>query len=111
MPARSTKGSMTLSKQICEQIPAHVVPKLARDYGIDARQFSAWSHVVSQIYGQVMHTVGLNDFCDGLGRQVGSRGSRDRQSINLNCKPLPACVFCSDGGEAALRSAGAMLPP
>ncbi len=35
MPAKSTSGSMTLAKQICEQIPGHVVPKLARKYGID----------------------------------------------------------------------------
>lgn len=66
MPARTTKGSMTLAKQICEQIPAHLVPMLAREYSIDARRFSAWSHVVSQIYGHVTHAVGLNDICDGL---------------------------------------------
>lgn len=66
MPAKPTKCSMTLAKQICEQIPAHVVPRLAREYDIDARKFSPWSHVVSQIYGHMVHAVGLNDICDGL---------------------------------------------
>lgn len=66
MPVRTTRGSMTLAKQICEQIPAHVVPKLAREFRIDARRFSSWSHVVCQIYGHVTHAVGLNDICDGL---------------------------------------------
>lgn len=66
MPTRTTSGSMTLAKQLYEQIPAHVVPKLAREFGIDARRFSAWSHVVAQIYGHVVHAIGLNDICDGL---------------------------------------------
>jgi hypothetical protein len=57
---------MTVAKQICEQIPCHLVPKLARDHGVDARKFSAWSHVTAHICGQVTHAVGLNDICDGL---------------------------------------------
>ena len=66
MPAKSTRGKMTLVRQICELIPSHLVPKLARDYEIDARDFSAWSHTTAHIYGQLTHAVGLNDICDGL---------------------------------------------
>jgi hypothetical protein len=43
-----------------------MVPQLARDYEIDAREFSAWSHTTAHIYGQLTHAVGLNDICDGL---------------------------------------------
>lgn len=66
MPAKSTKKTMTLAKQICELIPAHMVPKLGRKYGITTRAFSEWSHVTAHLCGQVTHAVGLNDICDGL---------------------------------------------
>jgi hypothetical protein len=66
MPAKSTRGKMTLVRQTCELIPSHMVPKLEREYGIDARKFSAWSHTTAHIYGQLTHAVGLNDICDGL---------------------------------------------
>lgn len=66
MPAKSTRGKMTLVRQTCELIPSHMVPKLAREYDIDARKFSAWSHVTAHVYGQLTHAVGLNDICDGL---------------------------------------------
>ena len=53
---------------ICKLIPEHLVSKLARQYAIDqqARTFSPWSHVVSLLYAQLTHAVGLNDVCDGL---------------------------------------------
>jgi hypothetical protein len=57
---------MTLVRQTCEQIPTHMVAKLAREREIDARKFSPWSHTVAHIYGQLTHAVGLNDICDGL---------------------------------------------
>jgi hypothetical protein len=66
MPAKSTRKNMTLLRQICELIPTHMVPKLARKHDIDARKFSPWSHVVSHLHGQLTHAVGLNDICDGL---------------------------------------------
>jgi len=58
---------MVLLRQICELIPAHLVPVLARKHDVDARTFSAWSHVTSHLYGQLTHAVGLNDICDSLG--------------------------------------------
>jgi hypothetical protein len=66
MPAKPTKGKMTIVKQICEIIPSQEVPKLARKHEIDARKFSPWSHTVAHIYGQLTRSVGLNDICDGL---------------------------------------------
>jgi hypothetical protein len=55
-------------RQLVELIPAYLVPKLAREHGVDkkARDFSAFSHVVALIYGQLTHALSLNDICDGL---------------------------------------------
>jgi hypothetical protein len=54
--------------QICKLIPVHLVPKLARETGVEqkARTFTPWSHVVSLLYAQLSHALSLNDVCDGL---------------------------------------------
>src|SRR5438128_10034964 len=31
-----------------------------------ARSFSPWSHVVSMLFAQLTHAIGLNDVCDAL---------------------------------------------
>lgn len=58
----------TVLRQLIELIPAYLVPKLARAYGVDeqARTFSPWSHVVTLLYAQLYHALSLNDGCDGL---------------------------------------------
>ena len=55
-------------RQLCNLIPSHLVPKLARDTGVNklCRTFSAWSHVVAMLYAQFSHSIGLNDVCDSL---------------------------------------------
>jgi len=35
------------------------------------RKFSAWSHLVSMLYAQMTHSIGLNDLCDSLGLSSG----------------------------------------
>ena len=64
-PAHS---KFTILRQICNYIPAFLVPKIARVTGAEdkARSFSPWSHVVSLLYGQLSHSLGLNDLCDSL---------------------------------------------
>jgi hypothetical protein len=64
-------------RQICNYIPAYLVPRLAHETGVDekARTFSPWSHVVSLSYAQLTHSLSLNDVCDAL---------------QLNCGPLSA---------------------
>lgn len=44
-PARC---KFSILKQICNLIPPHLVPKIARETGVDkkARAFSPWSHIV-----------------------------------------------------------------
>jgi hypothetical protein len=63
-----TASNFTVLRQLCNYIPPHLVPKIARDTGVDeqARTFSPWSHVVSLCYAQVTHSIGLNDVCDAL---------------------------------------------
>ena len=63
-----TGSKLTVLRQMSKYIPNHLVPQLARDYGVDdqARTFSPWSHVVSLCYAQLTHSIGLNDVCDAL---------------------------------------------
>jgi hypothetical protein len=65
LPSRS---QFAVLRQICNLIPSYLVPKLAKESGVDkkARTFSPWSHLVSLIYAQLTHAIGLNDICDGL---------------------------------------------
>jgi hypothetical protein len=66
MPNRSTSKNRTVFRQICELIPPHLVPMMAREYGIRSRAFSPWSHLLSMLYAQFTHALGLNDVCDSL---------------------------------------------
>ena len=65
---KPTHGQFTILRQICNLIPEHLVPKLARQTKVDqqARTFSPWSHVVSLLHAQLSHSISLNDVCDGL---------------------------------------------
>jgi hypothetical protein len=65
---KPTPSKFSLLRQICNFIPPHLVPKLARDTGVEKqwRDFTPWSHVVSLIYAQLTHSLGLNDVCDAL---------------------------------------------
>ena len=87
IPSRS---QFAVFRQICCLIPAHLVPKLANETGVDkkARTFSPWSHLVSLIYAQLTHAIGLNDICDGLrlhnGLLVTLRGATPPSRNNLS---------------------------
>jgi hypothetical protein len=65
---KPTPSKFSLLRQICNFIPPHLVPKLARDTGVEKqwRDFTPWSHVVSLLYAQLTHSLGLNDVCDAL---------------------------------------------
>lgn len=67
-PTRPSVSKLSVLRQFCNWIPSHLVPKLARETGVDkfCRTFSAWSHVVAMLYAQLTHAIGLNDVCDGL---------------------------------------------
>ena len=65
---KPTNSRLTILNQLCNLIPPHLVPKLARETGVEekARTFSPWSHVVALIYAQLTHSLCLNDVCDAL---------------------------------------------
>jgi len=70
---KPTRSRLTLLRQLCNLIPNHLVPGLARQYDAEAksRTFKPWSHVVSLIYAQLTHALGLNDVCDALRLNAG----------------------------------------
>lgn len=72
-PHKPTRGKLSLLRQLCNLIPNHLVPKLARDTGVaeKSRTFSPWSHVVSLVYAQLTHALSLNDVCDALRLHAG----------------------------------------
>ena len=70
-------SKVNLLRQICNFIPEFLVPKLARETGVEkmVRTYSAWSHVVSLLYAQLTHSIGLNDVCDALSLHSGPLSS------------------------------------
>jgi Transposase DDE domain/Domain of unknown function (DUF4372) len=71
--AKRTGGQFSVLRQICEIIPPHLVPRLARAHGVDvqARDISPWSHVVVLLLAQFTHAIGLNDACDSARYHAG----------------------------------------
>src|SRR6266550_3094743 len=63
-----TRSQFNILRQICNFIPPHEVSKIARSTGAEdkSRSFKPWSHVVSLVYAQLTHSIGLNDLCDSL---------------------------------------------
>lgn len=96
-PARS---NFTILRQICNYIPPFLVPQLARTTGAEdkARSFTPWSHVVSLLYGQLSHSLGLNDLCDALqlhsGPLAGVRGATppSRNGLSHANRARPAAL-------------------
>jgi IS4 transposase len=70
-------SKLNLLRQICNFIPTFLVARLAKETKVDkkARTFSPWSHVVSLLYAQLTHSIGLNDVCDALSLHSGPLSS------------------------------------
>ncbi len=66
MPAKPAKRQSAIFRQVCELIPAYLVPKLARKHEVKSRAIKPWHHVVALLYAQFSHAMGLNDVCDAL---------------------------------------------
>src|SRR6266404_1871693 len=88
-------SKLNLLRQICNFIPAFLVPRLAQETGVEkkVRTFSAWSHVLSLLYAQLTHSIGLNDVCDALSLHSGPlsslRGATPPSRNNLsNCNKV-----------------------
>ena len=69
----SSKSKLTVLCQIAKLIPRNLIPKLAKEYGIDkkSRAFSPVSHVLALMFAQLSHAFGLNDVCDTLNNHSG----------------------------------------
>jgi hypothetical protein len=65
---KPTRSKFNILRQVCNLIPQHTVSKIARATGAEdkSRTFTPWSHVVSQCYAQLTHSISLNDVCDSL---------------------------------------------
>jgi hypothetical protein len=70
-------SKLNLLRQICNFIPEFLVAKIARQTGVQdkSRTFTPWSHVVSLLYAQLTHSIGLNDVCDALRLHAGPLSS------------------------------------
>lgn len=85
-----TASKLNLLRQICNLIPDFLVPKVARQTGVDkmSRTFTPWSHVVSLVYAHLTHCIGLNDVCDALNLNSGPlssiRGAKPPSRNNLS---------------------------
>lgn len=66
--ATPTRSKLSVFGQLCNLIPTHLVAQLARDTGVEekCRSFKPWSHVVSLLFAQFTHAIGLNDVSDSL---------------------------------------------
>jgi len=65
-PSRPARSKHTVFRQVCNLIPSHTIPVLARKYKIDTRGFEETDHVLSLIYGHASHALSLNEICDAL---------------------------------------------
>ena len=70
---KPTRTNLSVFAQLCNLIPAFLVSKTARQFGVDkkARTFSPWSHLVALLYAQFAHALSLNDVCDALRHHAG----------------------------------------
>jgi hypothetical protein len=85
-----TVSKYTILKQLCNLIPQHLVPKLARLCGNDEleRTFNSWSQTVALMFAHLTHAISLNDVCDALrmhrGRLATLRGATPPSRSNFS---------------------------
>lgn len=102
-PVTPTRGKYTILKQLCEHIPAYMTSTIAKDYDIESRAFSPWSHTVAMIHAHLTHAIGLNDVCDGLRNHEGMlstlRGATAPSRNGLICDKSGQACWPVDGTE------------
>jgi hypothetical protein len=77
-----SKHSLTVLAQLFKLIPRNLIPKLAKEHGVSkkSRSFTPTSHVLALMFGQLSHSISLNDICDCLGNHRGALSSM-RESV------------------------------
>ncbi len=100
---KPTKTNLSVISQLCKLIPGFLVPKLARQYGVDkkARTFSPWSHVVALLYAQLTHALSLNDVCDSLKNHI-AKLSRIRRATPPSKNTFSHANRVRDGNMAEM---------
>ena len=63
-PPKPTKTVYTVLRQLVQWIPAGMIQRLAEEYKLDIRKWSAVSHVVALMYGQLAGCDSLNGIVD-----------------------------------------------
>ena len=63
---KATDSAYTTLHQIVQCIPPWMIQRIANEVGVDTRGFSATSHVVALLAGQLTHAFSLNEVCDSL---------------------------------------------
>jgi len=59
MPVKSTRFQFTILKKIVQLIPPHLVATLARKHEVWSHKHTPWSHVVTMLFAQLTHAIGL----------------------------------------------------
>lgn len=82
MSRKPTRTNLSVLGQLCNLIPAFLVPQVARQCGVDkrARTFNPWSHLVAMLFAQLTHALSLNDVCDALKNHAGKL-ARIREAV------------------------------
>ena len=65
---KPAKHNTVVLYQLCKLIPVGMVQRIACEHGVDklSRTFLPWCHVVTLLFAQLTHAIGLNDVCDAL---------------------------------------------
>ena len=61
---RPTKRAYTVLRQLVQWIPPGLADSLAKEAKADIRSFSAFSHVLALLHGQITKAGSLNEICD-----------------------------------------------
>jgi hypothetical protein len=112
-----TPSKLNLLRQICNLIPDFLVPKLARATGVEdrCRTYTAWSHLVALLFGQLTHSIGLNDICDALRLHSGPlsslRGAKPPSRNNLShANKVRSCALAEKLFWAVFEHLGKLSP-
>jgi hypothetical protein len=102
-----SKHSLTVLSQLFKLIPRNLIPKLAKEYGVSkkSRSFTPTSHVLALMFGQLSHSISLNDICDCLGNHRGALSSmREAVAPSKNALSNANRVRNADMAEALFWS-------
>jgi len=93
---KPTKTVYSALSQLVQWIPNGMIPRLAEEANLDIRKFSATSHVVALMYGQLSGCESLNGICDAARLHEG-----DWRDGVTHLGTIPAALVAEKTGGAA----------